>query len=104
MDLLKNAALFESLPTQSLVRVAAIANELSWGPQQVVYHEGSPAESILMVLEGERQPHQFSDHRRLETLASGFQPGIPAESEPTEREGPTDVRARFAGETAGARS
>jgi ATP:ADP antiporter, AAA family len=53
VDLLQNAKLFQRLPTQSLARVAAIAHELNWAPQQVVYHEGSRAESILLVLEGE---------------------------------------------------
>jgi len=53
VDLLRNAALFQALPTQSLVRVAAIASELNWAPQQVVYHENSPAESIFFLLEGE---------------------------------------------------
>ena len=53
VDLLRNAKLFQALPTQSLVRVAAIAHELTWAPQQVVYQEDSRAESILMVLEGE---------------------------------------------------
>ncbi len=53
VDLLRNAKLFQALPAQSLVRVAAIAQELTWAPQQVVYQEGSRAESILMVLEGE---------------------------------------------------
>jgi AAA family ATP:ADP antiporter len=53
VDLLRNAELFQALPTQSLVRLAAMAQELTWAPQQVVYHEGSRAESILMVLEGE---------------------------------------------------
>jgi hypothetical protein len=52
-DLLRNAKLFQSLPAQSLVRVAAIAQELTWAPQQVVYHEGSRAESILLLVEGE---------------------------------------------------
>jgi CRP-like cAMP-binding protein len=50
---LRNAPLFQALPTQSLVRVAAIANELSWAPRQVVYQENSPAESIVFLLEGE---------------------------------------------------
>jgi PPM family protein phosphatase len=53
VDLLRNTKLFQPLPTQSLVRVAAIAYELNWEPHQMVYHEGSRAESILMVLEGE---------------------------------------------------
>jgi AAA family ATP:ADP antiporter len=53
VELLRNAPLFQSLPTQSLVRVAAIANELSWAPQQVVYQENSPAESIIFLVEGE---------------------------------------------------
>ena len=53
VELLRNAPLFQALPTQSLVRVAAIANELSWAPQQVVYQENSPAESIVFLLEGE---------------------------------------------------
>jgi AAA family ATP:ADP antiporter len=52
-DLLRSAKLFQSLPAQSLVRVAAIAQELTWAPQQVVYHEGSRAESILLLVEGE---------------------------------------------------
>ena len=53
VELLRNAPLFQSLPTQSLVRVAAIANELNWAPQQVVYQENSPAESIIFLVEGE---------------------------------------------------
>ena len=53
VELLRNAVLFQSLATQSLVRVAAIANELSWAPQQVVYQENTPAESLIFVLEGE---------------------------------------------------
>jgi len=53
VDLLRQTPLFQALPTQSLVRVAAIAYELSWAPQQVVYQENSPAESIFFLLEGE---------------------------------------------------
>jgi hypothetical protein len=53
VELLRNAPLFQGLPTQSLVRVAAIAYELNWAPQQLVYQENSPAESIFFLLEGE---------------------------------------------------
>jgi AAA family ATP:ADP antiporter len=53
VDLLRNARLFQAMPTQSLVRVAAIASELNWEPKQVVYHENSPAQNIYFLLEGE---------------------------------------------------
>lgn len=53
VELLRCAKLFQAMPTQSLVRVAAIASELNWAPRQVVYHENSRAESIFFLLEGE---------------------------------------------------
>jgi len=93
VELLRNAPLFQALPTQSLVRVAAIANELSWAPQQVVYQENSPAESIVFLLEGElelmrggkafarRGQHQVLGS--LAALASGSHSESAVVSQPT---------------------
>jgi hypothetical protein len=53
VDFLREAAIFRDLPMQSLVRIAAIASELSWTPQQMLYQEDTPAESIFFLLEGE---------------------------------------------------
>jgi AAA family ATP:ADP antiporter len=53
VDLLRHTRLFEATPTHSLARVAAVASELQWAAQQVVYRENSVAESIFFVLEGE---------------------------------------------------
>ena len=55
VDLLRRAPIFQEIPTPSLVRIAAIANELSWTSRQVVYQEDSPADSIFFLLEGEVQ-------------------------------------------------
>jgi AAA family ATP:ADP antiporter len=93
VDLLRTAALFQALPAQSLVRVAAIASELSWAPQQVVYQENSPAESIFFLLEGEvellrtgkvilrRGGNQMLGS--LAVLASGSHPESAVVSQPT---------------------
>jgi AAA family ATP:ADP antiporter len=93
VDLLRTAALFQALPTQSLVRVAAIASELSWAPQQVVYQENSPAESIFFLLEGEVELRrtgkailrQGSNQMlgSLAVLASGSHPESAVVSQPT---------------------
>ena len=53
VDVLRKAAIFQAISTQSLVRVAAITSELSWVPHQVLYQEDSPAESMFLLLEGE---------------------------------------------------
>ena len=55
VDLLRRASIFQEIPTPSLVRIAAIANELSWASHQTVYQEGHPADSIFFLLEGEVQ-------------------------------------------------
>jgi CRP-like cAMP-binding protein len=55
VDLLRKASIFREIPTQSLVRIAAVASQLTWAPRQMIYQEGSPAESIYFLLEGEVQ-------------------------------------------------
>ena len=93
VELLRCAKLFQAMPTQSLVRVAAIASELSWAPQQVVYHENSRAESIFFLLEGEVElvragkvlarsgPHQVPGS--LAALSSGNHSESAVVSQPT---------------------
>jgi AAA family ATP:ADP antiporter len=53
VDLLRASALFASVPTQSLARLAAIASEVNWTPRQIAYHEQSPAEELFFLIEGE---------------------------------------------------
>lgn len=55
VDLLRGASIFQEIPTQSLVRIAVIANEMSWASRQMLYQEGSPADSLFFLLEGEVQ-------------------------------------------------
>jgi len=53
VDLLRKAAIFQSISTQSLLRIATITAELSWSPDEVVYQENTPADSMFLLLEGE---------------------------------------------------
>jgi len=53
VDLLRKAEMFQGISTQSLLRVAAITNEMNWAPGEVAYVEDTPAEAIYLLLEGE---------------------------------------------------
>ncbi len=53
VDLLRKAAIFCGVPTPGLARVAAIANEVTFAPKQMLYREDSPADSMFFLLDGE---------------------------------------------------
>ena len=44
---------FQSVPTQSLARVAAIAQEVDYEARQVLYNDNESADSMFVLLEGE---------------------------------------------------
>ncbi|HTG60194.1 MAG TPA: Npt1/Npt2 family nucleotide transporter [Terriglobia bacterium] len=53
VDLLRKALMFRDIPTPGLARVAAISNEVTFAPNQILYEEDSPADSMFFMLEGE---------------------------------------------------
>jgi CRP-like cAMP-binding protein len=50
---LHTAEAFQSVPTQSLARVAAIAQEVEYEPRQALYSHSESADSMFVLLEGE---------------------------------------------------
>jgi CRP-like cAMP-binding protein len=53
VDMLRKAPLFHAVPTESLARVAAIAQEVSFEPRQPLFSENDAADSMFVLLEGE---------------------------------------------------
>jgi hypothetical protein len=53
VELLRNAVMLRDVPTPGLSRVAAISNEVTFVPNQMLYEENSPADSMFFMLEGE---------------------------------------------------
>lgn len=53
VDHLQKAPLFQGVRTESLARVAAIAQEVSYNAQELLYRENDAADNMFLVLEGE---------------------------------------------------
>jgi CRP-like cAMP-binding protein len=53
VDLLQNAAIFYEVRTQSLARVAAIAQEVCFEARQPLFNENEAAVAMYVLLEGE---------------------------------------------------
>lgn len=53
VDLLRKAPIFRGVPTESLARVAAIAQEVSYDPRQLLFSENDAADSMFVLVEGE---------------------------------------------------
>ncbi len=53
VDVLRKTALFSSIPTSALARVAAAANEVTFAPHQMLYQADTAADSMFLVLDGE---------------------------------------------------
>ena len=74
VDLLRKSALFRDIATSGLARVAAIANELSLAPDQMLYLEDTVADSMFFVLEGEieqlRSGHKIQTDRQGRVLGA----------------------------------
>jgi len=51
--LLQNVEAFRAVPTQSLARVAAIAQEVDYQAHQALYNDNEAADSMFVLLEGE---------------------------------------------------
>jgi CRP-like cAMP-binding protein len=51
--LLQTVEVFRAVPTQSLARVAAIAQEVDYQPRQALYNDNEAADSMFVLLEGE---------------------------------------------------
>jgi len=53
VDLLQKAKILASIPTESLTRVAAIAQEVSFEARQLLFSEKDAADAMFVLLEGE---------------------------------------------------
>jgi len=51
--LLQNVEAFRAVPTQSLARVATIAQEVDYQAHQALYNDNEAADSMFVLLEGE---------------------------------------------------
>ncbi len=52
-DLLQNVEIFRSVRTESLARIAAIAQELTFDASQIIYRENEAPGTMFVLLEGE---------------------------------------------------
>lgn len=55
---LQNVDVFDQVPTEQLVYVAAIAEEVTFADQAEVYHEQEPADALYLVLDGAVRLHR----------------------------------------------
>jgi len=53
VDLIQKASIFKEIPTESLVRIAAIAQEVNFEPSQWLFLENEAAASLFVLLEGQ---------------------------------------------------
>ncbi len=51
--LLQTVEVFRSVPTQSLARVAAIAQEIEYEARQALYNDNEASDSMFVLLQGE---------------------------------------------------
>lgn len=76
VDWLQKASLFHEVPTESLARVAAIAQEVGFEAHQALFRENDAADSMFVLLEGEvtlardgRETQKLSAPQALGALA-----------------------------------
>lgn len=53
VSLLQKALIFRGIPTESLGRVAAVAQEISFEPRQTLFRESDNPDTMFVVLDGE---------------------------------------------------
>ncbi len=53
VDLLQNAQIFREVRTESLARIAAIAQEVGFEARQLLFSENEAADAMFVLLEGE---------------------------------------------------
>jgi len=56
VDYLRKTSMFHHVPTESLARVAAIAQPVDFEARQPLFIEGDPADAMFVLLEGEVTP------------------------------------------------
>jgi CRP-like cAMP-binding protein len=76
VDRLQRAPLFQGIPTESLARVAAIAQEVSWDTRQFLFLEDDPPDAMFLLLEGQveilrsgQEAHKVGPHHVVGALA-----------------------------------
>ncbi len=70
VDLLQNVEIFREVRTESLARVAGIAQEISFDAHQLLYAEHEAADAMFVLLEGEAVLVRSG---REESRLAGFQ-------------------------------
>ncbi len=93
VDVLQKAALLREIPTESLARIAAIAQEISFDTRQMLYTENEASDLMFVVLEGEvalvmngREERTLGAHQvvgALALLAGGPEPESAVATRPT---------------------
>lgn len=53
VNILQKAPIFLGVRTESLARVAAIAQQVSYNPRELLYRENDAADSMFVLMEGE---------------------------------------------------
>jgi CRP-like cAMP-binding protein len=53
VDYLRKTSMFHHVPTESLARVVAIAQQVDFEARQPLFIEGEPADAMFVLLEGE---------------------------------------------------
>ncbi len=53
VNLLQKASVFQGVHTESLARVAAVAQEVSWDAQQLLFRANDAADTLFVLLDGE---------------------------------------------------
>ncbi len=76
VEMLQKVPLFRDVPTESLARIAAIAQEMNLEPRRVLYKENAAADTMYVVLEGEislvangQEKRKLGPHRVAGALA-----------------------------------
>jgi CRP-like cAMP-binding protein len=75
VNLLQRSPMFQSVPTESLGRVAAIAQEVAFEANQLLFRENDASDSMFVLLEGEIEllrdshpPQKMSPHQAVGAL------------------------------------
>ena len=53
VDILRKAALFGEIPTESLARLAAVTQETSFQAREALFQENAPAGALFVLVEGQ---------------------------------------------------
>ncbi len=95
VNLLQKAPIFHGVRTESLARVAAIAEETSYEARQLLFRENDAADTMFVLLEGEvslvRDGQEFK--KLGANQVAGFLPLLASDSQPESAVATEPVRA-----------